>query len=105
MNRNSKIIHSNNISLADVPDPKDNMKRIFDFALTFDPKELKDQGANLGKLDDVNQDSTLSELRAHLYFEQRRWNHYGRLPDSKAETQFRRILRLIREKLHSPHVS
>lgn len=99
MQTKSSVIPTKYLSISDVPYAKTNMKKIIDFALTFDPNELEDRGANIGKLDDLSEQSTLSILRAHLFFEQRRWNHYGRYPDQKAESQFRKIIELIRERL------
>jgi hypothetical protein len=51
------------------------------------------------RLDDLPDDSTVTLLRAHLFFEQRRWNHYGRQPDEEALKAIRRVLALIRQRL------
>jgi hypothetical protein len=99
MNAKPIVIPTKNLSLADVPGVEAPIGKIFEFALMFDPRELKDQGLSLGNLDDLSDESSLPELRGHLYFEQRRWNHYGQLPDSKSEAQLRRIVSMVREKL------
>jgi hypothetical protein len=92
-------IPTNNLTLPDVPEESAPWSIIGSFALTFDPAEndpyhLKDQ--DLTKL---SAGSSLTQLRAHLFLEQRRWNHFGREPDATAMPAIRRIVALIRAKL------
>ncbi len=44
---------------------------------------------------------TLTELRTCLFFEQRRWRHFGRTPDEESMIFINAILRGVREKLTS----
>lgn len=42
---------------------------------------------------------TLTELRTCLFFEQRRWCHYGEAPDAEALTYWRALVEAIRDKI------
>src|SRR5882757_3398559 len=84
---------------SDVPDESALWSAIGLFALTFDPNELDPYGLKDHSLEKLSVESSLVELRAHLFFEQRRWNHFGREPDATAMSAIRRILSLVRTKL------
>lgn len=92
----------------DVPGPKATWWEINQFALTFDGyshwgsfdacAELANAAAQdfaeRGLLPD-----SLTELRACLFFEQRRWRHFDEHPDEKAMRYLRGIVAAIREKV------
>ncbi len=44
---------------------------------------------------------TLAELRTCLFFEQRRWRHYGENPDEVALSEIRKLVDAIRERVIS----
>lgn len=94
-----KIIPSGRLRVSDVPPPGAQWHRISSFALTYDPHEMGDYGQYAGNLDRASSGSSLSELRAHLYVEQRRWNHFGRDPDDTTMKKIQEIIALIRQKL------
>jgi hypothetical protein len=93
-------IASSELRLSDVPAESAHWPQIQRFARTFDWRrgyqhyELEDQ--DLSKL---GSSSSLEELRGHLFFEQRRWNEFGRKPDALAMQQIRRMVGIIRSKL------
>ena len=93
-------IASTELRLSDVPEGSAHWPQIEQFALTFDWRrgyqhyELEDQ--DLSKL---GSSSSLEELRSRLFFEQRRWNEFGRKPDALAMQQIRRMLEIIRSKV------
>jgi hypothetical protein len=93
---------STELRLSDVPEESAPWPQIERFALTFDWRrgyqhyELADQ--NLSQL---SSSSSLEELRGHLFFEQRRWNHFGKKPDAIAMQQIRRMIGIIRSKVPS----
>ncbi len=94
-------IPSASLKLSDVPDEHAEWREISLFALSFDPAEsdpyaIKDQSFDL-----ITADTDLVALRSRLFFEQRRWNHYGRHPDTAALENIRRLVRLIRSKLET----
>ena len=93
-------IASSELRLSDVPEESAHWSHIERFALTFDWRrgyqhyEPGDQ--DLSKL---NSSSSLEELRGHLFFEQRRWNDFGKKPDALTMQQIRRIIGIIRSKV------
>jgi hypothetical protein len=94
------IIHTNDLTLRHVPLPNAAWKALAAFALTFDPIELTGQhGDKAADLSNADEGSSLVELRAHLYVEQRRWNHFGREPDSVTMSKLRSIVVLVRSRL------
>ena len=102
------IIPTQDLKLADVPDlsspwsgpdKSTPWRTISGFALTFDSAERDPYHLEENGLAGLSSDSNLVLLRAHLFFEQRRWNHFGRPPDEKAMGEIRRVLALIRGKL------
>jgi len=92
-------IPTSELQLGDVPTQDSTLYEIELFALTFDPREENAPKVSVDDLDNVTMQSSLVELRAHLYTQQRRWNHFGRNPDSKTEQQLRAIVDLIRQQL------
>lgn len=42
---------------------------------------------------------SLDDLRACLFFEQRRWRHFGEIPDEHAMAYIRRLIEATREQL------
>jgi hypothetical protein len=97
-----KRISSDNLQLADVPQDTDTWQVIGLFALTFDPKEDDLMKLNKESLESLSGVSNMKRIRAHLFLEQRRWNHYGRMPDEEAMRQIRDLILLIRVKLSEP---
>src|SRR5437899_13067890 len=95
-------IASSELRLSDVPEESAHWPQIERFARTFDWRrgyqhyELEDQ--DLSKL---GSSSSLEELRGQLFFEQRRWNDFGRTPDPSAMKQIRRMIAIIRSKCPS----
>lgn len=84
-------IHNTNLRLDQVPPIDSDYSQIAGFALTFDGynrikdiaffankivAEFENDQANITKL-------TLTELRACLFFEQRRYRHFGEDPDGE----------------------
>jgi hypothetical protein len=45
------------------------------------------------------EDLTLDETRASLFFEQRRWRHFGETPDDEAMVYIRALLDAIRSRV------
>lgn len=99
MPRFPSYIPTMNLKLSDVPAESADLEIIDRFALTFDPQEKDPYTLEDHDLAKLSIDSSLIDLRSHLFFEQRRWNHYGREPDPAAVSAIKRIVRLIRAKL------
>lgn len=91
-------ISSKNLKLTDIPYPESSIKKINEFALTYNWDE------NGNEILQYNIDSdfctlTISILRYILYCEQRRWNHFGREYDFHTEERIRLLIHIIREKI------
>jgi hypothetical protein len=93
------VIPTASLKLDDVPLPESKWAKIAAFALTFDPREMGEYAQQAAELDNVSLNSSVMELRAHLYVEQRRWNHFGEEPSATELKKLREILSLIRQKL------
>ena len=96
-------ISSDQLKIEDIPRSRADWSEFSAFALRFDPKVLGriGYGKQVADLNNATKDSSINELRAHLFIEQRRWNHFGRDPDYRTTMRLREILDLIREKLKS----
>lgn len=87
---------------AQVPAPDAPWDAIEPFALTFDG--YAKLGPRLGDLANGHLEAgtvpdDLDELRGCLFFEQRRWRHFGERPDARTMAHVRRLLDAIRRKL------
>ena len=85
---------------AQIPTPRATWTQITNFALTFDGYQELGQ-ERLARIANEALDgklpTDLAQLRGVLFFEQRRWRHYGEAPDRKAMRHIRAIIRRIRE--------
>ena len=88
---------SKDLRPPDVPSPDAGWEAIGRFALTYDGYGLAgfDRCAALANGDEPMR--TLEDYRAALFFEQRRWRHFGDEPDSRAMEGIARLLDRIRE--------
>jgi len=92
-------IPTQSLKLSDVPNESASWPTIGRFALTFDPAEDDPYQLKVQDLAALSASSSLIRLRAHLFLEQRRWNHFGREPDAASMSSIRRVFALIRAKL------
>ena len=98
-------ISNANLTEADLPAPNADWGTISTFALTFDgyghwhpeSKCAEIANATVGEFWATGQlPTTLSELRTCLFFEQRRYHHFGSPPDEKEMKYIRAIVEAIR---------
>ena len=96
-------ISSDQLKIEDIPRSRADWSEFSAFALRFDPMVLGriGYGKQVADLTNATRDSSIDQLRAHLFIEQRRWHHFGRDPDYRTTMRLREILDLIREKLKS----
>jgi hypothetical protein len=66
------------------------------FALTFDGYKRWGSAERCGEIANARRHSTMTELRTCLFYEQRRWRHFGDVPDEAAMTYIREVLEQIR---------
>lgn len=89
------------LQLADIPAKSAPFEAVEQFGYTFNGYR---QLGSFGACADIANESlhnTLMELRACLFFEQRRWHHYGDTPDAEAEEYQRDLVEKIRAKVAS----
>ena len=101
-------IPDQDLMLADVPPAgSSDWSAISGFALTYDGYGLSGFEACAKVANDASKDyvltgqlpTTLSALRTCLFFEQRRWHHFGRSPDESAMRYVRALLEAVRAQL------
>jgi hypothetical protein len=93
-------IPTKNLKLSDVPNESEPWRPvIIRFALTFDPTEDDPYRLDGRDLAALSADNGLVRLRAHLFLQQRAWNHMSRDPDASTMLAIRRIVALIRAML------
>jgi hypothetical protein len=102
-------ISNRELRVADIPAPDAEFWGAIDrFALTFDgyaqhPDDCGDvanaAAARYSECGDLP--ASLSELRTCLFFEQRRWRHFGEDPDADALRYVYALLDAIRIKVHA----
>lgn len=110
----SSEIANADLELSDVPPADANWQTIGRFALSFDGYE---SSGSFGKCAEIGNKCaqaflttgalphSLTELRTCLFFEQRRWRHYGFDPDEQARTYLGALLDGIREKVRAGEIS
>lgn len=83
------------LSATDIPVDGATWDEIEGFALTYDCYQREDcaEIANARRVD------TLDDLRTCLSFEQRRWRHFGDVPEGEDMRYIRRLARQIRDRV------
>jgi hypothetical protein len=76
-------IPNETLKLSDVPSTDADWDTISSFALTYPGYEIHGF-AGCAKFANEGQDGSIDQLRAALFFEQRRWRHFGDDPDDDA---------------------
>ena len=103
-----KEIQNAELTEKDIPSPSADWSAIGWFALTFDGYEYWGSFDKCGEVankwasvwrEKQGLPHTLTELRTCLFFEQRRWRHYGYNPDEKAMIYICALVEAIREKV------
>src|SRR6476620_8881415 len=73
-----KTIPTKRLNLSDIPEPTADWETIGRFALTFDYREAVQYWKRPPDRRELSVSSSLVDLRYYIYFENRRWNHFGR---------------------------
>jgi len=101
-------IENSELGRDEVPRLMDDWTTIFRFALSYDGyTHHADQCAHIANAaaHRYSQEGELpespDELRTCLFFEQRRWHHFGATPDGEARRYFAALLEAIRAKAHA----
>jgi hypothetical protein len=89
-------ISNADLTLEIVPDPDAPLDRISEFAATFDGYRHWGSFKKCAEIANAERHDSLTNLRSCLFFEWRRWHHFGDEPDAEAEDQWRHLVREIR---------
>ena len=95
-----RVIENDQLSLDGIPGPTAGWNDIEPFALTYNgyKKWGFDQCAKIAR---EKRHASLDDLRTCLFFEQRRWNHFGDHPDEATMDYVHTILSKIRAMVQS----
>jgi len=89
-------IGNKNLTMADIPSPDASWREIAEFALTFDGYEFWGSFEKCAEIANAKGQHSLTDLRTCLFFEQRRWRHFGEDPDREAMMYIRALVEKIR---------
>lgn len=89
-------IPNDRLTRAMVPRSNATWSTIAEFALTFDGYEANGSFEKCAEIANARRHETLTDLRTCLFFEQRRWRHFGEEPDDDALRYLRSIVDSIR---------
>jgi hypothetical protein len=82
--------------LEHVPSADADWFEIEEFALTFDGYKAHGSFDACAQIANNRLHNTLTNLRTCLFFEQRRWRHFGENPDDEAMKYIRSLVEQIR---------
>lgn len=101
----SKEITNKDLRLSDVPQRLVIWnERIQEFALTFNGYEFHGGFDECKAIAEKRSPTTLTDYRTCLFFEQRRWRHYGSDPEGEDLRYLRWLLSGIRERVRNGEV-
>jgi hypothetical protein len=87
------------LSVDDIPSPDADWSTISEFALTFNAYEALGSLEACAEIANARTAITLTDLRTCLFFEQRRWRHFGEKPDASSMEYIHAILEKIRARI------
>ncbi len=90
-------IENRDLRLHHLPADDADWSTVGRFALTFDGYNAF--GDKCGEIANRGNPSNLTEMRACLFFEQRRWRHFGSKPDAEGWVEIRNLIQDIRRKV------
>lgn len=87
------------LTIHDIPSPEASVEEIAEFAHSFDGYKAEKSPEACAALANRRFDDTLDDLRSCLFFEHRRWRHFGEEPDAEAAAYFRWLVEAIRQRV------
>src|ERR1700691_5099206 len=97
-NQSPSDTHSR-LAVTDIPGPDADWSTISEFALTFNAYEALGSLEACAEIANSRTAITLTDLRTCLFYEQRRWRHFGEKPDTLSMEYIYGILEKIRAKI------
>jgi len=95
------LISNQRLKPTQIPGQSADVDSLMRFALTFSGYDHCGSFEACARIANARSHDTLSDLRTCLYFEQRRWRHYGDAPDDEALSYWRKLVEKIRAKVQS----
>lgn len=92
-------IPNNELQLAQIPGDDASFAELCEFAHTFNGYQAFGSFEACAEIANRGDHSTLRHLRACLFFEARRWRHFGEDPDPETLAEWRQLISKIREKV------
>jgi len=92
-------IPNSDLTLSMIPGTDADWYDISMFALQFDGYQECGSFEECAKIANAGRDKTLTELRVCLFFEQRRWRHFGESPDAAGMVYIHSLIAKIRDKV------
>ena len=96
MSKDNSTISNEALKTTDIPHDDADWDAIGVFALTFNGYKELGSFEKCAEIASQQNHSTLTELRSCLFFEQRRWRHYGDEPETEAMAYIKDIVEKIR---------
>ena len=100
MDMTTKTISTAKLRPKDVPPSDADIREITQFAHTFDGYARWGSFERCADIANAPDHSTIDHLRTCLFFEARRWRHFGERPDDEALQYWRSLVAEIRRRLH-----
>ncbi len=94
-----RSISNEQLRVEDLPSPSADWAAIQTFALTFDAYTHWGSFEKCAEIANKREASTLTELRTCLFFEQRRWRHFGDDPEKDDLAYMHRLIEGIQSRL------
>lgn len=96
-----KTIPNCDLTLDLIPATDADWYDISMFALNFDGYKECGSFDSCAAIANAGRDNTLTELRTCLFFEQRRWRHFGESPDESGMVYIHGLIAKIRDKVEN----
>jgi hypothetical protein len=82
---------------SDLPKPKAHWQDVANFALTFNGYKYWGSFEKCAEVANNHSEATLTDLRTCLFFEERRWQHYGEEPGEEEMSYLHNLVEKIRK--------
>jgi hypothetical protein len=87
------------LTLNDLPAANATWSEIAKFALRFNGYEVQGSLERCAEIANSRKHDSVADLRTCLFFEQRRWRHFGEAPDAETMQYIRDVIEKLRAKL------
>jgi hypothetical protein len=95
----NKIIPTATLNLKHIPAETADVDVLIDFAHTFDGYAHWGSNERCAQIANTRDHGSIDKLRTCLFFEARRWRHFGESPDDDALGYWRSLVKVIRQRL------